>query len=104
VFSKPLNSMFSKPLNSMFSKPKWWNGRHGALKMLCSKGRAGSSPAFGTRATLRQIAEGLTPDGVPTARGGSQWRTSSVQGLLASVTGKRMMSEHQAELQRAQRA
>ena len=33
-------------------------------------------------ATLRQIAEGLTLDGVPTARGG-RWSTSTVQGLLA---------------------
>src|SRR3954454_22990941 len=30
--------------------PGWWNGRHGALKMLCPKGRAGSSPALGTKA------------------------------------------------------
>ena len=29
-------------------RPKWWHGRHGALNMLCSQGRAGSSPAFGT--------------------------------------------------------
>ena len=29
--------------------PGWWNGRHGALKMLCPKGRAGSSPALGTK-------------------------------------------------------
>ncbi len=28
--------------------PGWWNGRHGALKMLCPQGRAGSSPALGT--------------------------------------------------------
>lgn len=46
-------------------------------------------------ATLRQIAEGLTADGVPTARGSNQWRTSSVQGLLGSLTGKRMVAELQ---------
>ena len=33
--------------------PGWWNGRHGALKMLCSKGRAGSSPALGTHVRPR---------------------------------------------------
>jgi DNA invertase Pin-like site-specific DNA recombinase len=33
-------------------------------------------------ATLRQIAEGLGLDGVPTVRGGP-WKTSTVQGLLA---------------------
>lgn len=43
--------------------------------------------------TLRDIADGLTGDGVPTARGGSQWRTSSVQGLLASLTGERLRSQ-----------
>ena len=25
-------------------RPGWWNGRHGALKMLCPRGRAGSIP------------------------------------------------------------
>ncbi len=30
--------------------PGWWNGRHGALKMLWPQGRAGSSPALGTTA------------------------------------------------------
>lgn len=45
-------------------------------------------------ATLRQIAEGLTRDGVPTARGGLLWRTSSVQGLLDSQTGRRMSGEY----------
>lgn len=28
--------------------PLWWNGRHRGLKILCSKGRAGSNPAGGT--------------------------------------------------------
>ncbi len=28
--------------------PGWWNGRHGALKMLCSQGRGGSTPPPGT--------------------------------------------------------
>ena len=32
---------------------------------------------------LRVIAEGLTTDGVPTARGGTRWSTSSVQSVLA---------------------
>jgi len=41
---------------------------------------------------LRVIAEGLTADGVPTARGGASWSTSSVQAVLtrqdaATVTG-----------------
>ncbi|KRF24769.1 hypothetical protein ASG95_09820 [Phycicoccus sp. Soil803] len=43
-------------------------------------------------ATLRGIAEGLTSDGVPTARGGSPWRTSSVQGLLDSLTGRQILA------------
>lgn len=32
---------------------------------------------------LRVIAEGLTADGIATARGGQKWSTSSVQGVLA---------------------
>lgn len=35
---------------------------------------------------LREIAEDLTADGVPTARGGSAWSTSTIQGVLASTT------------------
>jgi DNA invertase Pin-like site-specific DNA recombinase len=31
---------------------------------------------------LRMIAEGLTADGVPTARGGAVWSTSTVQAVL----------------------
>ena|SRR5689334_723837 len=31
---------------------------------------------------LRVIAEGLTADGVPTARGGASWSTSTVQAVL----------------------
>jgi DNA invertase Pin-like site-specific DNA recombinase len=34
--------------------------------------------------TLRQIAEGLTADRMPTARGGAVWSTSTVQGILKS--------------------
>ncbi len=37
----------------------------------------------GTGATLRAIAEGLTAEGVRTARGGTSWSTSSVQAVLA---------------------
>ncbi|MGH3917152.1 MAG: recombinase family protein, partial [Pseudonocardiaceae bacterium] len=33
---------------------------------------------------LRVIAEGLTADGAPTARGGAQWKVSSVQAVLKS--------------------
>jgi DNA invertase Pin-like site-specific DNA recombinase len=44
-------------------------------------------------ATLRQIAEDLTADGIPTARGGSAWSTSSVQGVLGSLTAARLRSE-----------
>ena len=44
-------------------------------------------------AKLREIAEGLTRDGVPTARGGTRWRTSSVQGLLDSLTGQAMRGD-----------
>ena len=29
-------------------QPEWRNGRRGALKMLCSKGRVGSNPTSGT--------------------------------------------------------
>lgn len=39
-------------------------------------------------ATLRSIAGGLTEDGVLTARGGSVWALSTVQGVLASITGR----------------
>jgi DNA invertase Pin-like site-specific DNA recombinase len=41
-------------------------------------------------ATLRTIAEGLTEDGVPTARGKSVWALSTVQGVLASTAGRRL--------------
>jgi len=47
----------------------------------------------GERATgrgLRVIAEGLTQDGVPTARGGATWSTSTVQGVLASQHAARI--------------
>jgi DNA invertase Pin-like site-specific DNA recombinase len=47
--------------------------------------------------TLRRIAEGLTTDGVPTARGGRSWRTSSVQGLLDSHTGRQIRAESPAQ-------
>lgn len=40
--------------------------------------------------TLRQIADGLSADGVPTARGGANWATSTVQGVLASTTARRL--------------
>ncbi|TCK25431.1 recombinase family protein [Pseudonocardia endophytica] len=39
---------------------------------------------------LREIADGLTADGVPTARGGSTWSTSSVQAVLAGQDAARM--------------
>jgi hypothetical protein len=29
-------------------RPEWWNGRHGGLKIRCSKGRVGSTPTSGT--------------------------------------------------------
>lgn len=39
----------SNPLDfKAWRRPKWRNGRRGALKMLCSKGRVGSNPTFGT--------------------------------------------------------
>ncbi|MGY2873448.1 DNA invertase Pin-like site-specific DNA recombinase [Marmoricola sp. URHA0025 HA25] len=37
---------------------------------------------------LREIAEGLTRDGIPTARGSSHWSTSTIQGVLASTTAR----------------
>lgn len=40
--------------------------------------------------TLRAIAEALTADGVPTARGGTRWSTSSVQAVLAGQTAARL--------------
>ena len=39
----------SNPLDfKAWHRPEWRNGRRGALKMLCSKGRVGSNPTFGT--------------------------------------------------------
>ena len=35
-------------------------------------------------ATLRQIAEGLNANDVPTARGGSKWRPSSIEAVVRS--------------------
>lgn len=40
--------------------------------------------------TLRAIADDLTREGVPTAGGGHRWSTSSVQGVLASTTARRL--------------
>jgi DNA invertase Pin-like site-specific DNA recombinase len=40
--------------------------------------------------TLRAIAEGLTADGEPTARGGAVWSTSSVQAVLGGQDGMRL--------------
>lgn len=42
------------------------------------------------KATLRVIAEGLTADGIPTARGGAVWSTSSVQAVLAGQDATRI--------------
>src|SRR5437764_363277 len=36
-------------------------------------------------ASLRQIAGGLNADGVPTPRGGSEWRPSSLERLLGRL-------------------
>lgn len=38
--------------------------------------------------TLQAIADGLTGDGVSTARGGDVWRTSTVAALLQSSAGR----------------
>lgn len=45
----------------------------------------------GAGAGLRVIAEGLTRDGVPTARGGPKWSTSSVQAVLAGQDAARVI-------------
>jgi len=44
-----------------------------------------------TGATLRAIAGGLTEERVPTARGQSVWAVSTVQGVLASITGRSLV-------------
>lgn len=41
-------------------------------------------------ASLRAIAAELTADGVPTARGGTRWQPSTVQGVLASQHAERV--------------
>jgi DNA invertase Pin-like site-specific DNA recombinase len=41
-------------------------------------------------ATLRAIAEGLTAEGIPTARGRAAWSTSTIQGVLASTTAQQL--------------
>lgn len=41
-------------------------------------------------ATLARIAEDLTGDGIPTARGGQRWSISSVQGVLNSTLGREL--------------
>ena len=41
-------------------------------------------------ATLRAIAEGLTAEGITTARGRATWSTSTVQGVLASTTAQQL--------------
>ncbi|WP_425564836.1 recombinase family protein [Pedococcus bigeumensis] len=43
-------------------------------------------------ATLQQIADALEGDHVPTARRSGPWRASSIQGLLESQTGQRLLS------------
>lgn len=40
--------------------------------------------------TLRAIAQGLTHDGAPTARGGAAWSISSIQGVLVSSSALRL--------------
>ena len=35
--------------------------------------------------TMRAIADGLNHDGIPTARGGSDWRSGTVGAVLASI-------------------
>lgn len=40
--------------------------------------------------SLRTIAAGLTADGVPTARGGASWSSSSVQSVLRSQQAERL--------------
>lgn len=42
--------------------------------------------------TLRAIAEGLSRDGVPTARGRGPWSVSSIQGVLDSCSARRSAS------------
>ena len=46
--------------------------------------------------SLRVIAEGLTADGVPTARGGAAWSTSTVQAVLRGQDAARLAAEVQA--------
>src|SRR5699024_6419895 len=43
--------------------PGWRNGRRGALKMRCPRGRAGSSPAPGTSSTDTTAPAGFTAAG-----------------------------------------
>src|SRR3954447_7384114 len=83
--------------------PGWWNGRHGALKMLCPKGRAGSSPALGTKTWVRDlrrrgagtfvvpacppvvhIGRGFRP---PERRQGAPWRASEDSHLPCMTRG-----------------
>ena len=45
---------------------------------------------------LREIAEGLTADGVPTARGGMSWSTSTVQAVLKGQDAARITAGAQA--------
>lgn len=44
--------------------------------------------------SLRAIAAELTADGVPTARGGTKWQPSTVQGVLASQHAERIRAEN----------
>jgi hypothetical protein len=39
--------------------------------------------------TFQRIADKLNADGIPTARGGSEWRPSSVQAILGRVDQRR---------------
>lgn len=41
-------------------------------------------------ATLHSIAQRLTADAIPTARGGPLWSTSTIQGVLVSSTARRL--------------
>jgi len=43
--------------------------------------------------SLRAIAAALTADGVPTARGGSKWQLSTVQGVLNGQDAARLKAE-----------
>src|SRR5579859_4193877 len=69
--------------------PQWWNGRRGRLKICCPRGRAGSSPAWGTNYLLFDVRDcpSIT---VETAENKGYYNVDGRQRLLPFAYSRRI--------------